>query len=82
METIYLHVDVQNQPACDMYRKAGFEMTNKQDPIFQEFTNSLNLQDGVTNGRSHHLLYKNLSTTQTWMDVSFTQNKAMLGFEV
>lgn len=83
METIYLHVDVNNHVACDMYRKAGFEITDKHDPIFREFTVSLNLQDGVTNGRSHHLLYKNLSTTQTWIDISSTiQNKAILGFEV
>ncbi len=81
METIYLHVDVNNDIACEMYRKAGYELTKKQDPLFYEFTYSLSLQDGKTEGRSHHLLYKNLSTTQTWIDGSVTLNTRVIGFE-
>jgi len=82
METIYLHVDVNNHIAYDMYSKAGFEIANKQDPLFSEFTYSLSLQDGETEGRSHYLLYKNISTTQTWMDIPSTTNKRIMGFEV
>lgn len=55
---IYLHVDVTNDAALKLYQNAGYQILNKFDKIYMEFTKSLNLQDGKTNGRNHYLLKK------------------------
>eukprot|EP00591_Stephanopyxis_turris_P013530 CAMPEP_0195511540 /NCGR_PEP_ID=MMETSP0794_2-20130614/3825_1 /TAXON_ID=515487 /ORGANISM="Stephanopyxis turris, Strain CCMP 815" /LENGTH=718 /DNA_ID=CAMNT_0040639161 /DNA_START=233 /DNA_END=2389 /DNA_ORIENTATION=+ len=57
-ETMYLHVDVTNQSALRLYKKAGYKRVNPH-AYYDEFTRSLNLQDGATKGRCHYLLYKN-----------------------
>mmetsp|Transcript_34672 Transcript_34672/g.70780 ORF Transcript_34672/g.70780 Transcript_34672/m.70780 type:complete len:162 (-) Transcript_34672:8-493(-) len=86
VETLYLHVDVTNSAACAMYDKAGYEQVDKDNPIFQEFTTSLNLQDGATKGRKHFLLCKNLVESPTWLipqNYPVRKNeKAELGFVV
>lgn len=55
---IYLHVDVTNDAALKLYQNAGYQILNKFDKTYMEFTKSLNLQDGKTNGRNHYLLKK------------------------
>eukprot|EP00594_Rhizosolenia_setigera_P019464 CAMPEP_0178959742 /NCGR_PEP_ID=MMETSP0789-20121207/12490_1 /TAXON_ID=3005 /ORGANISM="Rhizosolenia setigera, Strain CCMP 1694" /LENGTH=405 /DNA_ID=CAMNT_0020642839 /DNA_START=421 /DNA_END=1638 /DNA_ORIENTATION=- len=55
---IYLHVDVTNDAALKLYQNAGYQVLNKFDKMYMEFTTSLNLQDGKTNGRNHYLLKK------------------------
>lgn len=89
VETIYLHVDVTNDVACSMYEKAGFEYADKTYPIFEEFTTSLNLHDGATKGRNHHLLFKHLTDVPTWIEPAEVSSEssggnvgASLGFEV
>jgi hypothetical protein len=39
-----------------------------KDPIFSEFTRSLNLHPGATQGRDHFLLYKDLIVNPTWLN--------------
>lgn len=68
VETFYLHVDVANQGALNLYEKAGYRKVLSTDPMFQEFTTSLNLHPGATRGREHFLLYKNLVQEPTWLD--------------
>ena len=67
VETIYLHVDVTNKAACAMYENCGYHYLNKREPIYAQFTASLNLHDGAMHGRTHYLLCKNLKRT-TWLE--------------
>ena len=69
VETLYLHVDVLNFGALELYRKAGYRKVNHEDPMFAEFTTSLNLHDGATKGRRHYLLHKDLALNPTWLQV-------------
>jgi len=66
VETLYLHVDVTNVAALALYAKFGYTVVDSQDPMYEEFTRSLNLHDGATCGRNHYLLYKHLSPNITW----------------
>jgi ribosomal protein S18 acetylase RimI-like enzyme len=87
IETIYLHVDVCNYAALNLYKKCGYALADEKDPTFQEFTESLNLHPGATRGRDHHLLYKNLRTP-TWLEQRARQPEdktrviGSLGFEI
>jgi ribosomal protein S18 acetylase RimI-like enzyme len=67
VETIYLHVDVTNVGAVHLYETAGYKIVASDNPIFNEFTKKLNLHDGATKGRNHHLLAKDLRRP-TWLD--------------
>lgn len=58
-ESIYLHVDVTNDIALNLYQKAGYSICEKNLTNL-EFTKSLNLHDGATRGRNHFLLCKHL----------------------
>ncbi|KAL7566703.1 hypothetical protein ACA910_017761 [Epithemia clementina (nom. ined.)] len=66
IETIYLHVDVSNYGAIALYKKCGYQKTDESEPVFEEFTKSLNLQPGATKGRIHHLLFKDVRMA-TWL---------------
>lgn len=85
VETLYLHVDVSNDSAMGLYEKCGYQRTNSNDPMFQEFTTSLNLHPGATRGRTHYLLYKNIRVP-TWVEeksfIEETKVLGSLGFEV
>lgn len=83
IETIYLHVDVTNTAAIRLYEKAGYEVLDSENPVFKEFTTKLNLHDGATKGRIHHLLHKTISYHQTWFEPSTIKTtKKTLGFRV
>lgn len=69
IETLYLHVDVQNKGAVGLYERAGYMMADSSDPMFLQFTTKLNLHDGATKGRNHFLLYKDLVKCPTWLQV-------------
>ena len=71
IETLFLHVDVSNTAAITLYEKAGYRKIDDStaDPIYCEFTKSLNLHPGATQGRNHYLLYKNIRTP-TWLEPS------------
>eukprot|EP00580_Thalassiosira_gravida_P007535 CAMPEP_0201638752 /NCGR_PEP_ID=MMETSP0493-20130528/17492_1 /ASSEMBLY_ACC=CAM_ASM_000838 /TAXON_ID=420259 /ORGANISM="Thalassiosira gravida, Strain GMp14c1" /LENGTH=119 /DNA_ID=CAMNT_0048111913 /DNA_START=243 /DNA_END=602 /DNA_ORIENTATION=- len=74
IETVYLHVDVANRAACAMYEKCGYSYLDKRDPIYAQFTASLNLHDGAMHGRKHYLMCKNTLGKTTWVtdeDASF-----------
>jgi ribosomal protein S18 acetylase RimI-like enzyme len=66
-ETLYLHVDVTNTGAIYLYEKAGYRRVESDDPMFMDFTESLNLHPGATKGRVHHLYYKDLVEKPTWL---------------
>ena len=66
IETIYLHVDVTNNGAISLYEKCGYRKTDASEPVFEEFTKSLNLQPGATKGRIHSLLFKDVRLA-TWL---------------
>jgi ribosomal protein S18 acetylase RimI-like enzyme len=66
-ETLYLHVDVTNREAISLYEKAGYRQVESDDPMFLDFTASLNLHPGATKGRVHHLFYKDLVEDPTWL---------------
>jgi ribosomal protein S18 acetylase RimI-like enzyme len=68
IESIYLHVDVTNHAALAMYEKCGFHYLDMRNPIYAQFTASLNLHDGATQGRKHHLMCKNLVERLTWLE--------------
>jgi len=68
VETIYLHVDVANRAACAMYEKCGYHYLDKREPIYAQFTASLNLHDGAMHGRKHYLLCKNRPGMITWLE--------------
>jgi len=89
LETIYLHVDVTNFGAVHLYEKAGYRKLVSDNPIFYEFTRKLNLHDGATKGRKHHLMAKDLSRP-TWLDYpkhideaySVSSEGGVLGIEI
>jgi ribosomal protein S18 acetylase RimI-like enzyme len=66
IESMYLHVDVSNRNAIQMYERAGYYKVLSNDPMFTEFTSLLNLQPGATHGREHYLLCKNLISQPIW----------------
>jgi hypothetical protein len=69
-ESLYLHVDVHNEGALRLYEEhMGFVRVDQTDPMYSEFTTSLNLHDGATRGRNHYLLCKHLQAP-TWLDTS------------
>lgn len=69
VETIYLHVDVDNKAARALYEKAGYKCVNgEEDPMYLEFTTSLNLHPGATKGRNHYLMFKNLVSEPVWFE--------------
>ena len=74
VETLFLHVDVCNAGAIALYHKAGYRITPEKDPVFFDFTKSLNLHPGATKGRDHYLMYKDLRPP-SW------QPETKLGFE-
>lgn len=90
IETIYLHVDVTNLGAVNLYERAGYRKLEPDNPIFLEFTTKLNLHDGATKGRNHFLMAKDLRQP-TWfsiqeeeqhVDEACTANQRMLGIDV
>lgn len=66
IETIYLHVDGCNSSAIALYEKCGYRRVDAAEPLFEEFTKSLNLHPGATKGRSHFLFFKDI-TQPTWL---------------
>lgn len=84
VESLYLHVDVTNTIAISMYEKAEYKILSKSNLMYTEFTKSLDLHDGATKGRSHHLLCKHLSPKPTWLSSSIHLIKEFrtLGFVV
>jgi ribosomal protein S18 acetylase RimI-like enzyme len=68
IETLYLHVDVKNVGALGLYEKAGYRVVHSSDPMYLDFTTSLNLHPGATRGRVHYLLYKDLIPKPIWLD--------------
>ena len=94
VETIYLHVDVENKAAVAMYEQMGYghvgksniivisccirrqevlifslnsviNTIDKSEPVYAQFTESLNLHDGAMNGRKHYLMCKQLNKRKT-----------------
>lgn len=59
IESLYLHVDVTNTAAINLYLQCGYRLVER-NPIHNEFTRSLNLHDGAIRGRVHHLMRKDL----------------------
>ena len=68
IESLYLHVDVTNDAALKLYRKAGYREVDSSNPMYLEFTTSLNLHPGATKGRNHVLLCTNLTSFPNWID--------------
>ena len=67
VETLYLHVDVNNFAAYSLYKRAGYEILDSHNnQMYAEFTRKLNLHDGATRGRNHYLMHKKVSRKQTW----------------
>jgi ribosomal protein S18 acetylase RimI-like enzyme len=60
VETLYLHVEVSNYKALSLYERAGYQKVPPNNPIYSEFTKSLNLHDGAMQGRNHYLMHKML----------------------
>jgi ribosomal protein S18 acetylase RimI-like enzyme len=67
VETLFLHVDVLNDAAISLYKKAGYRRVESLDRFFLDFTTSLNLHPGATKGRNHDLYYKDLVTEPQWL---------------
>jgi len=67
VETIYLHVDVRNKAACAMYERMGYHHLDKREPLYAQFTASLNLHDGAMHGRKHRLMCKHVNDKTTWL---------------
>ncbi|KAL3937334.1 MAG: hypothetical protein SGBAC_007543 [Bacillariaceae sp.] len=83
VETLYLHVEVTNTEALNLYEKAGFAKLANDDRMYAEFTRSLGLHDGAMKGRCHYLMYKNVQQP-TWIsnnDMGVSQ-RGTLGFEM
>jgi ribosomal protein S18 acetylase RimI-like enzyme len=57
-ESIFLHVDTENETVIRLYEKFGYEIQDKL--IHSEFTTSLNLHDDAIPGRKHYLMCKQL----------------------
>jgi len=71
IESLYLHVDVNNRAAITLYEKAGYRIIGKDDHHHElglEFTTRLNLHDGATKGRNHYLMEKHLIDSPTWFE--------------
>mmetsp|Transcript_16464 Transcript_16464/g.38082 ORF Transcript_16464/g.38082 Transcript_16464/m.38082 type:complete len:400 (+) Transcript_16464:253-1452(+) len=92
IETIYLHVDVTNTGAVNLYEAAGYRKLKYDNPIFLEFTTKLNLHNGATKGRNHYMMAKDLRTP-TWFTVGeesrhheesciLNSQESILGFDV
>lgn len=77
-ETLYLHVDVTNRGAIRLYEKAGYSRVKSDDPMYMDFTTSLNLHPGATKGRVHHLYYKDLVEEPTWLDNHYEDSSATI----
>lgn len=77
---MYLHVDVANFKALSLYERAGFARVPTENPMFSDFTRSLNLHDGAMKGRNHFLLYKDI-VQPTWLPEIETQ-RGTLGIEI
>jgi ribosomal protein S18 acetylase RimI-like enzyme len=84
VETLYLHVDVTNRAAIRLYEKAGYTRIKRGNPLYEEFTISLNLHDGATKGRKHYLLHKHVTPEPTWLYPEHPPKpkKIRLGFEL
>jgi ribosomal protein S18 acetylase RimI-like enzyme len=97
VETLYLHVDTMNLAALRLYEKAGYRAAwdgrdPERDSVFAEFTRSLNLHPGATQGRDHFLLCKDLVPNPTWLSDEAVKYKVpqarlrppvgVLGFEI
>jgi len=87
VETIYLHVDVANLGAVNLYKRAGYTILEYDNPVYLEFTTKLNLHDGATKGRNHYLMSKDLRKP-TWLNIQEEQQNSveperrLLGIEV
>jgi ribosomal protein S18 acetylase RimI-like enzyme len=68
IETLYLHVDVKNVGALRLYEQAGYRIVRSSNPMYLDFTTSLNLHPGAMRGRVHYLLYKDLIPKPIWLD--------------
>ena len=82
--SLYLHVDVTNLGAIRLYEKAGYSRVDQSNLMYQDFTTSLNLQDGATKGRNHFLLCKQL-TKPNWSEMSPNESAkvgVMMGIQV
>jgi len=81
VETIFLHVDVTNAGAVNLYERAGYKKLKYENPMFLEFTTKLNLHDGATKGRNHHLMAKDLRqpTWYTFEEESRHEEEACTG---
>jgi len=77
VETLYLHVDVENYSALRLYAKAGYRKIQAEDDdsMYSEFTKSLNLHPGATKGREHFLLYKNIVSEPIWLEDTRDQDQ-------
>jgi ribosomal protein S18 acetylase RimI-like enzyme len=91
VETLYLHVDTANHGAIKLYKKAGYRKVYSNDPMYLEFTTSLNLHPGATKGRDHFLFYRNLTPEPVWLDEAIAKEQeiirkadlvGVLGFEI
>lgn len=91
VETLYLHCDVENRGALRLYEKAGYSKILSDDPMYTEFTKSLNLHPGATKGREHFLMCKNVFSDPIWLkdthnsDCSsdrLSELVGVLGFEI
>jgi ribosomal protein S18 acetylase RimI-like enzyme len=85
VETLFLHVDTTNFGALSLYQQSGYSLVPPTEPMYQEFTRSLNLHDGATKGRNHYLLMKDL-LPPTWLPESYMQQResrtGTLGFDI
>ena len=59
VQTVYLHVDVTNEVAATIYKKAGYIRADSHI-YHEEFTRSLNLHDDAIQGRCHDLMFKQI----------------------
>lgn len=83
VETLYLHVEVTNDQALNLYENAGFERLSYDEQMYYEFTRSLGLHDGALKGRKHYLMCKNIQDS-TWVPAPETQvsQRGTLGIEM
>jgi hypothetical protein len=75
-------VDIKNSGAIGLYEKAGYICVDQSNPIFQNFTMSLNLHDGATKGRKHFLLCKHFKTPTWTLAADEEPVKAPMGIQV
>jgi ribosomal protein S18 acetylase RimI-like enzyme len=82
VETLYLHVEVANYKALSLYERAGYQKVPPDNPIYSEFTKSLNLHDGAMKGRNHYLMHKDLDQP-TWLpSQENASQRGTLGIEI